>query len=670
MPNNDITNIPAPRVPFVDISTGWITREWYRFLLNQFGLTGSGEESTSIPDILKGVESQDSSGDFAYIFNQSQLASMVSQIDLSANTIRQDLLSTPPAPQIGTIAPLNQDNVPFLGFALSPSIPSTLPPGSLYWDSSDGVQTMNLKMAGSNNTIQQIGEETYYRIQASADITDGQVVMFTGTTGVDGSFTGAPATGLTAATAFYTLGVATEDIANNEWGYVTTFGMIRDIDTVGGGEAWVNGEVLYLDTGTPGGLTKVVPSAPNPKVIVATVVYANASGSLLVHLWFGGELGQFDGNVEITAVADEDLLQYNSGSGYWNNVPLSGISVGTAVVAETVETVTDATNANRFITFVDSDNVSATAEAVYTDAGITYNPNTNLLTVTGLTVTNTATASISGNAATATAADTVKTIRNSTNTDFYLTFVDSDNGSSIAETVYTDAGVTYNPSTNVVTATGLTVTNTATASINGTAAIATNTTITNDTTTNATMFPTWVTANTGNLPQKVTSTKLTFNPSNGRLGVNGILFNGDTAAANVLDDYEEGSWTATMFDASSGGNASATTVVGYYTKIGNQVTIWIRDWNDISTVGMTGVNLIHISLPFTAAATGAACGSISTEVFAFPVGTTYLVCDVPTSGARARILATGTTIANAFVPVSAMTTGVSDIECLTMTYFV
>jgi hypothetical protein len=46
---------------------------------------------------------------------------------------------------------------------------------------------------------------------------------------------------------------------------------------------------------------------------------------------------------------------------------------------------------------------------------------------------------------------------------------------------------------------------------------ATNTAITDDTTTNATMYPTWVTTTTGNLPQKTSSTKLSFNPSTGTL---------------------------------------------------------------------------------------------------------------------------------------------------------
>jgi len=60
----------------------------------------------------------------------------------------------------------------------------------------------------------------------------------------------------------------------------------------------------------------------------------------------------------------------------------------------------------------------------------------------------------------------------------------------------------------------------------GSATDATNTAITDDTTTNATMYPTWVTASTGNLPQKVTSTKLTFNPSSGILTATGGISGG------------------------------------------------------------------------------------------------------------------------------------------------
>lgn len=49
MPN--ITNIPAPRVPFIDERTGLISREWFRFLNNQFTLTGSGTTAVSLADL-------------------------------------------------------------------------------------------------------------------------------------------------------------------------------------------------------------------------------------------------------------------------------------------------------------------------------------------------------------------------------------------------------------------------------------------------------------------------------------------------------------------------------------------------------------------------------------------------------------------------------------------
>jgi hypothetical protein len=50
-----------------------------------------------------------------------------------------------------------------------------------------------------------------------------------------------------------------------------------------------------------------------------------------------------------------------------------------------------------------------------------------------------------------------------------------------------------------------------------------------------------------------------------RISEHGVAFNGDTAAANSLDDYEEGTWTP-------GNNGTAfSTAVGSYTKIGDRV---------------------------------------------------------------------------------------------------
>lgn len=55
MPNPlNQTNIVAPRVPIIDERTGLISREWYRFFLNLFVLTGSGTNDTSLIDLQVG----------------------------------------------------------------------------------------------------------------------------------------------------------------------------------------------------------------------------------------------------------------------------------------------------------------------------------------------------------------------------------------------------------------------------------------------------------------------------------------------------------------------------------------------------------------------------------------------------------------------------------------
>ena len=50
----NITNITPPRVPLIDERTGLISREWYRFFLNLFNLTGGGSNVTSLTDLQLG----------------------------------------------------------------------------------------------------------------------------------------------------------------------------------------------------------------------------------------------------------------------------------------------------------------------------------------------------------------------------------------------------------------------------------------------------------------------------------------------------------------------------------------------------------------------------------------------------------------------------------------
>lgn len=333
MPNPLNVPITPPRVAFIDPRTGNVSREWYMFFLSLFQSTGGS--SVSLDDLQKGPPALtlDEINTLVDTVGENLRPSTESVVEQIAELRKQiQALEVQVRPELGTMSQLQQDNVPWLQFDTTPSgMPTGANAnGTLYWDDADGIKTLNLVMEDSGGVVQQIGEETYYRIKADAAITNGQVVMFTGTVGASGALKGAPATGLTAFQNEYIMGVATQDIANNGWGYVTWFGLVRGINTTGGAEAWVDGQILYYNPAVPGGLTKNVPTAPNPKVIVASVVHAASNGSLFVRPTFGSALGSTDSNVEITGLANGDLLQYDSVQQRWENVPASTLPVGTA----------------------------------------------------------------------------------------------------------------------------------------------------------------------------------------------------------------------------------------------------------------------------------------------------------------------------------------------------
>jgi hypothetical protein len=79
------------------------------------------------------------------------------------------------------------------------------------------------------------------------------------------------------------------------------------------------------------------------------------------------------------------------------------------------------------------------------------------------------------------------------------------------------------------------------------------------------------------------------------LNSGGITFNGDTAAANALDDYEEGTFTPTLYHSSTN-DSTFSSANGEYTKIGNTVTCQLRI--DGGTSGTAGSFLVIGGLPF------------------------------------------------------------------------
>ena len=105
-------------------------------------------------------------------------------------------------------------------------------------------------------------------------------------------------------------------------------------------------------------------------------------------------LGTFTGSTISDASTIKDALQDLE-------TAVEGAQAGSAV-ADRTKTETGDADTTHYVTFVADDNSTATAETVYTDGGITYNPATNLLTIgTG----NLTTLQLGGVAVTSTAAE-------------------------------------------------------------------------------------------------------------------------------------------------------------------------------------------------------------------------------------------------------------------------
>ena len=115
--------------------------------------------------------------------------------------------------------------------------------------------------------------------------------------------------------------------------------------------------------------------------------------------------------------------------------------------ASQVNTQAASSNTDYFLTFVDTNNGTATGETVYTGAGVKVNPSTSTITAT------TFKGNLNGQAD---GADTVKTrTASDASGTFYLTFVNSNNALDAItnEIVYTDGTLAYDPNTNTLTTT-------------------------------------------------------------------------------------------------------------------------------------------------------------------------------------------------------------------------
>ena len=110
-----------------------------------------------------------------------------------------------------------------------------------------------------------------------------------------------------------------------------------------------------------------------------------------------------------------------------------------------------------------------------------------------------------------------------------------------------------------------------------------------------------------------------FQGTGGIRSAGGIKFGTDTAAANALDDYEEGTWTPVFSGSSTAGSYSYAVQVGYYTKIGRLVTVTCSLFNINDDSGAGAGNIKILGLPFTVSSGPhrAMIGALELDQFAF-----------------------------------------------------
>jgi len=211
----------------------------------------------------------------------------------------------------------------YLAFSLTPiAAPG---PGQIAYNGA----TVALAYKFDNTNVQvEIGQQlfAYVKNAESVTITKGQAVYLYQASGNKATVKLAYNTG--DATSAKTLGLAAEDIAANQNGFVICQGVLDGLNT----GAYLAGDTLYLGA-TAGTYTATKPYAPNHLVYIGVVERANnGNGQIYVRPQNGYELDEIhDVDLKTVLPVNGDVLTYNGTTGLWYAAAPTGGGGGTSV---------------------------------------------------------------------------------------------------------------------------------------------------------------------------------------------------------------------------------------------------------------------------------------------------------------------------------------------------
>ena len=264
----NLTNIPAPRVDFIDPRTGLMSREWYRFFLNLFTLTGTGGNQISLEELQFGPPNNDQ-----FVVDLQNVTNNVSAETSAVLSLYDELTKRVQGVEVTPV--IRNDNFTSTNYIdYEVSAPFTRQLARMGWNYTD--QTLDLGM--DYNVTQQIGQETYARVRNStgSTIANGAAVGFAGAS--TDALSVAPYLADGTQPSLYILGIMTHDLPDSgQKGYCTTWGFVRDLNT----SAFSVGDILYVSPTVAGGLTNVKPTAPDNVIPIAAVITSDATTGVI-----------------------------------------------------------------------------------------------------------------------------------------------------------------------------------------------------------------------------------------------------------------------------------------------------------------------------------------------------------------------------------------------------
>lgn len=167
-------------------------------------------------------------------------------------------------------------------------------------------ENRTLEVKVSDTVSIQLGQEMQTRVKndTGVQINNGQMVYIDSASGANPLAKIASTTD--ANIAQRTFGMATENIASNGFGAITTEGLVRDVNT----SSFAEGAMLWLSTN--GSVTTTEPVAPTPKISVGMVLRSNVANGVIYVKIRAISRNQKLSDVYAPTLTGGDVLRWNS----------------------------------------------------------------------------------------------------------------------------------------------------------------------------------------------------------------------------------------------------------------------------------------------------------------------------------------------------------------------